>query len=188
MLSAATLMGAAPPFNALAAATEKSGSGDGQIMEYPGTGSGGEQIREYPGGTVSAQGAKSGGGAQSQQGVKSQQGRDVSNYLSQIYIWFLGFVGIAALFAITLGGVMYMFSGANITKTEQARKWITNAIWGIILAAASFLILNTINPDLVTHGFNLQIPEITLPAAPPPAAQPSSAPPETRTGGPRNTP
>lgn len=76
-------------------------------------------------------------------------------YLSNLYIWFLGFVGIAALFAIVYGGVLYMFSGANLTKADQGRTWITNAIWGIVLAAAAYLILFTINPDLVTHGFDL---------------------------------
>ena len=76
-------------------------------------------------------------------------------YLSNLYIWFLGFVGIAALFAIVWGGIQYMFSGANLTKAESGRTWITNAIWGIILAASAYLILYTINPDLVTHGFDI---------------------------------
>lgn len=79
-----------------------------------------------------------------------------SIYLDKLYIWFLGFVGIAAMFAIVMGGVMYMFAGANLTKTEQAKKWITNAVWGIVLAAVSVLLLRTINPDLV-QGFNLEI-------------------------------
>ncbi|OHA09164.1 MAG: hypothetical protein A3B37_01320 [Candidatus Sungbacteria bacterium RIFCSPLOWO2_01_FULL_59_16] len=76
-----------------------------------------------------------------------------STYLSNLYLWFLGFVGIAALFAIVYGGVLWMFS-TSLTSTGEARKWITNAIFGIVLAAASFLILNIINPDLV-QGFDL---------------------------------
>lgn len=76
-------------------------------------------------------------------------------YLDKLYLWFLGFVGVAALFAIVLGGVLYMFSGANLTKVEQAKRWIWNAIFGIVLAATSYLLLQIINPDLVQHGFNI---------------------------------
>ena len=81
-------------------------------------------------------------------------GINPSDYLSNLYIWFLGFVGISALFAFVMGGTMYMFSGPNITKVEQAKKWIWNGIFGLILAAASYIILNTINPDLV-QGFDI---------------------------------
>ncbi len=78
-----------------------------------------------------------------------------SRYLSNLYLWFLGFVGIAALLAFVIGGVTYMFAGANETLVGQAKKWIWNGIWGIVLAAFSYLLLNTINPDLV-RGFDIQ--------------------------------
>lgn len=81
---------------------------------------------------------------------------DVPKYLSSLYYWFLGVVGIAALFAIVFGGVLYMFSGTSLTKTEQARSWIANGIYGIIIAAFSFILLYVINPDLVNHGFDIQ--------------------------------
>ena len=76
-------------------------------------------------------------------------------YLDNLYLWFLGFVGVAALFAIVLGGILYMFSGANLTKVDQAKRWIWNAILGIVLAATSYLLLSIINPDLVQHGFDI---------------------------------
>lgn len=95
-----------------------------------------------------------------------------SVYLGNLYLWFLGFVGIAAVFALVTGGLLYMFSGPNITKTEQARKWITNAIYGVILAAVSVLLLRTINPDLV-GGFDLEtIVQSVLPPAPSPSPSP----------------
>lgn len=89
-------------------------------------------------------------------------------YLSNLYLWFIGFVGIAALFMIVAGGITYMFSGTNLTKVEQGRQWITNAIWGIVIAAFAVLLLRTINPDLV-RGFNFdQIINraVTRPTAP----------------------
>ena len=95
-------------------------------------------------------GGSGGGGGGSGGGGSSNP----SDYLFNLYKWFLGAVGISALFAIVTGGVLYMFSGTSLTKTDQARGWIQNGIWGIVLAAISYLLLNTINPDLV-KGFNL---------------------------------
>ena len=91
------------------------------------------------------------GGTQAQ----TRQGPDLaSNYLQRLYVVFLGFVGVAALFAITLGGVLYMFAD-SLTTTAQARRWISNGIAGIVIAGLSVLLLRTINPDLVTN-FNIQ--------------------------------
>ena len=80
---------------------------------------------------------------------------NTAEYLGNLYLWFLAFVGIAAFFAIVYGGILYMFSGPNITKVDQAKTQIQNAIFGILLAAASYILLNAINPDLVKHNFNL---------------------------------
>ncbi|GEM_PF-2423539 len=88
-------------------------------------------------------------------GNSGNTGIDVQSYLSNLYLWFLGFVGISALLAIVYGGILYMFSGTSLTKTEQAKKLIGNAIFGIVIAAASFLLLSVINPDLINHGFDI---------------------------------
>lgn len=86
----------------------------------------------------------------------SEVGRPISQQLGGLYTLFLAFVGISALFAIVRGGIIYMFSGANIGSVEEAKKWIWNGIYGIVIAAVSYLLLSTINPDLVNHGFNLE--------------------------------
>lgn len=99
--------------------------------------------------------AATGGTAGGSSGSAAGGSEPVSQYLQNLYYWFLAFVGISALFAIVLGGIMYMLAGANITKTDQARGWITRAIWGIVLAATSVLLLRTINPDL-TRGFDFE--------------------------------
>ena len=76
----------------------------------------------------------------------------VTEYVRYIYLFGLGLVGIAALGGLVYGGFMYMLSG-TITSKDEAKKWIWGAISGLILALAAYLILNTINPDLV----NLQL-------------------------------
>ena len=71
-----------------------------------------------------------------------------SSFLDNFYIWLLGVVGLASLFALVYGGVLYIFSGA-IDSTAEAKRWMTNAFFGLLIAGASYLILRTINPELV---------------------------------------
>lgn len=90
----------------------------------------------------------------SQASPEVTQTKTPSAYLDYLYAWLLGFIGLAALFAIVYGGVLYIFSGA-IASTAEARRWITNAFIGLIIAGASYLILRTINPDLI-RKFDIQ--------------------------------
>ena len=75
-------------------------------------------------------------------------------YLEALYRWLLGLVGLAALFAFVYGGILYIFSGA-IASTAEAKRWITNGVLGLVIAGISYLILYTINPNLV-RTFNIQ--------------------------------
>ena len=54
-----------------------------------------------------------------------------------------------------------MTSGGNVSRIESAKEWIYGAVFGLILALASFLLLNTINPQLI------RIDQLSVP---PPAA------------------
>jgi hypothetical protein len=82
----------------------------------------------------------------------------VTEYIRYIYLFSLGLVGITALGGLVYGGFMYMLSG-TITSKDEAKKWIWGAISGLILALAAYLILNTINPDLVRFELTLPTPE-----------------------------
>ena len=73
---------------------------------------------------------------------------ELASYIKYIYLLSLGLVGLAALGALVYGGFMYMLSG-TITSKEEAKSWIKGAISGLLLALAAYLILNTINPELV---------------------------------------
>lgn len=112
----------------------------------------------------SGQRTADGGTRQSDGGTRP----DPADYLSNLYIWFLSFVGIAALFSIVRGGILYMFSGANITSTAEARKHINNAAVALLIAGLSYALLKAINPDLVEHGFDISqvINQVTRRIAP----------------------
>jgi len=74
---------------------------------------------------------------------------ELTGYIRYIYLLGLSLVSITALGALVYGGFTYMLSGTVTTK-DEAKKYIWGAISGLVLALAAYLILNTINPDLVS--------------------------------------
>lgn len=75
--------------------------------------------------------------------------KEIGDIIPALYRFGLGLVGISALAALIVGGIMYMTAGGSQDQTKRARTWIGNAFFGLALALLSYLILNTINPDLV---------------------------------------
>ncbi|MFA5098805.1 MAG: hypothetical protein WC461_01120 [Candidatus Paceibacterota bacterium] len=71
-----------------------------------------------------------------------------ADFVSRFYRIALGVVGGAALGVLVYGAVLWTVSGAISTK-QDAMEWIWAAIWGVILLLGAYLILNTINPDLI---------------------------------------
>ena len=76
-------------------------------------------------------------------------------YIRYVFLYGLATIGLAALIALVIGGLMYMSAG-SITKTDEAKKYIWGAITGLLLGLSAYLILNTINPDLVNLKINLE--------------------------------
>lgn len=79
--------------------------------------------------------------------------------ISDIYQWSLAIVGIVAFVQIVYAGWLYLTAFGNTGKASSALSKIGNAVLGIILLFSSYLILKTINPDLV--GGRIELPEIT---------------------------
>lgn len=79
--------------------------------------------------------------------------------VSQIYTWSLTAVGIAAFISIIYGGWRLVIAFGNTGKVSEAMKRISNAVLGIILLFSSYLILRTINPNLV--GGTINLPKIS---------------------------
>ncbi|HPC30889.1 MAG TPA: pilin [Candidatus Paceibacterota bacterium] len=57
--------------------------------------------------------------------------------------------GILAFVMIIVGGIQYMISGGDTKKQKSAQETITNAVIGLILLFGFWLILYTINPDIL---------------------------------------
>lgn len=86
-------------------------------------------------------------------------------YGAQVFWFLLSASTVLALVMIIVGGVQYVGAGGNQSVISDAKSRITNAILGLILALASWLILYTINPKLV--NLELPIEKLNIPTANP---------------------
>lgn len=90
--------------------------------------------------------------------LNDEQSQTITFLIAYIYEWAMVIGGLATFIALVSAGFQYLTSAGDTGKMGEARKQITSAITGLALLLSTFLILNTINPELTT----LDIPEITL--------------------------
>ena len=79
----------------------------------------------------------------------SAAGVSFYTYIGAVYKFGIATVAICAMTMIIIGGYMYVVSAGNNAGMEKAKKYITDAIIGLILALTAWLILYFINPDLI---------------------------------------
>lgn len=81
-------------------------------------------------------------------------GGSFANLVGNSFKLLIGAGGMIAVVMIVIGALTYMFSDVVGNKTKALAR-IRNAMWAIVILVSSFLILNTINPELVTFSLNL---------------------------------
>lgn len=91
----------------------------------------------------------------------------MTDYLSGIMQVVIGIAGILAVVMIVICGIQLLGS-PSVSQKSASKECITNAILGLLLAAGSWIILNTINSDLLKSDITLgDLPAV---AVPPPVA------------------
>jgi len=70
-------------------------------------------------------------------------------FISYIYEWGISLGGIAVFIVLVWAGIQYLTSAGDPGQMGDAIKRIKSSILGLILLLTSWLILNTINPQLV---------------------------------------
>lgn len=73
----------------------------------------------------------------------------IAKCVTQVYRWSLGAAAILALLMMVLGGYRVMAAGGNAQQAGKGKEMIMSAIVGLGLLFGAYIILNTINPDLV---------------------------------------
>jgi hypothetical protein len=98
-------------------------------------------------------------------------------FIANFYQFALMIGGILAFGAIVFGGVKYTASAGNPSAQSDAKEWIWGALTGLLLLAGAYLVLHTVNPQLV----NLNLPTLSQIVAssnaptPTPTSTPSGA-------------
>ena len=87
----------------------------------------------------------------------------LSVYLTRVYQITLTTAAILAMFFIIVGGVRYVITAISPSDKASAKTMIWNAVGGLLIVLAGWLVLWTINPDFV--NFRITVP--TVPTSPP---------------------
>ena len=69
--------------------------------------------------------------------------------MALIFQWAIGIGALLALGIITYNGVVYSASFGNSEQISKSKDWIRSAIFGLMLLIGAYLILNTINPNIL---------------------------------------
>ena len=72
-----------------------------------------------------------------------------AGWITAFYKFAMIFSGILAFGGIVYGGVRYATAAGNEHSQEEARAWIWSAFIGLLLLAGAYVILYTVNPNLV---------------------------------------
>ncbi len=90
------------------------------------------------------------------------------SYVSGAFKLLLAAGSATAVVMLVIGALTYMFSDVVGHKTKALAR-IRGAMWAIVLLVSCYLILNTINPDLVTFKLDLNAINNPTGATPTPA-------------------
>jgi lysylphosphatidylglycerol synthetase-like protein (DUF2156 family) len=83
----------------------------------------------------------------------------LSKVVNQLANFAVAAIVAIALITVVAAGYVYMTAGGNATQVTTAKTMIIAALLGLALALLSYIILNTINPDLL----DLKEPEFKKP-------------------------
>src|SRR3990167_8707056 len=86
------------------------------------------------------------------------------NYLNIIIKLIIGIAAVLAMVMIVMGGIEYLTSDL-VSSKEAGKDTIRNAILGLLIALGAYLILNTINPQLLSVCLD-KLPQATITISP----------------------
>ncbi|MES3005024.1 MAG: pilin [Patescibacteria group bacterium] len=92
--------------------------------------------------------------------TKSGDTTDLTTYIQGSFNLAITIGAVLAFIMITYGGIIYATTDA-LSGKEMGRGYITDAVVGLILVLSSWVILYTINPNMVSFDLRLDRPKIT---------------------------
>lgn len=86
---------------------------------------------------------------------------DLGSYVGRVYQFGLMIAGLLAFGMFIYGAAQYTLSAGNVGSKDDAKETMLNAVYGLVLLFGAYLILYTINPNLVKLG-NIKIEVLNL--------------------------
>ncbi|MFZ2621221.1 MAG: hypothetical protein WAX85_01855 [Minisyncoccia bacterium] len=84
---------------------------------------------------------------------------NLTSYVPAIFKLSMGIAAAMAFAVLTFGGIVYATSDA-ISGKDDGKRYMENAIWGLLLVIGAYAILWTINPQILSFELTLKAPEI----------------------------
>ena len=88
-------------------------------------------------------------------GVKPGYSFGLANWVQYIFLFSLAVVGLAVIASFVYAGILWLTAGDNESQVKRALERIKSTVIGLLLLLGSYIILNTINPDLVQLKNNI---------------------------------
>jgi hypothetical protein len=89
----------------------------------------------------------------------TDRSRGFAGLVQRFYMIALSLGGAAVLGVMIFGAILWASSMGSVSRKKDAQDWISGALWGLVLLLSAYLLLYTINPNLVF----LRNPDIFLP-------------------------
>ncbi|MEY4745129.1 MAG: Type secretion system pilin, partial [Candidatus Parcubacteria bacterium] len=84
-------------------------------------------------------------------GIKTVDIPWLAQYVTGVYSYAVGIAATLAGVMLVVGGFQYLTAGGDAGRVTKAKERITDAAVGLLLVFGSFVILTTINPELVSN-------------------------------------
>lgn len=85
----------------------------------------------------------------------------LGDYINKVFQIALAILGVISVIMIIIAGVQYM-TVESIYGKSDAKQRITSAVSGLLLSLSIFLILNTINPELLEVNFGSKFEDVKI--------------------------
>ncbi len=76
----------------------------------------------------------------------------LAQYMAGIFRYSVGIAGMLAAVMMMIGGVQYLTAGGDASKVAKGKQRITDALLGLVIVVGSYLLMYSVNPDLVTFS------------------------------------
>ncbi|MDO8565883.1 MAG: pilin [Candidatus Moranbacteria bacterium] len=104
-------------------------------------------------GAQSTGGPVSTGFDQTATGAQGLTGTPIFDLISTFMNWLLGLVGVLAVIAFVISGILYLTAAGNEEQIEKAKSTMMYAIIGLVVALVGLVIVNAVS-GLTNAGVN----------------------------------